>query len=171
MAHIFNPAGSCSLWRNAAMCLLCVGMSPLANAATTVTVSVTVLETPSCVINDNKTIEVDFGEILTVKVDGNNYKKSVDYTLKCSGIKSNAMQMKIQGGATVFDASALRTNISDFGVAFRSDGKPLPINSWLKFTYSGSQAPPLEAVPVKRANAKLPGGDFTAGATLLLAYQ
>ncbi|CAI0818572.1 putative minor fimbrial subunit StfF [Serratia entomophila] len=155
--------------RNAAVFLLCAGISPLTKAATTVTVSVTVLETPACVINDNRTIEVDFGEILTGGVNGSNYMKDVDYSLACSDDKSNAMRMKVQGNATPFDASALQTNISDFGVALRANGQALNVNSWLKFTYPDK--PQLQAVPVKRAGKKLPGGAFTAGATLLVFYQ
>ncbi len=169
MTHKFK-AGCFTSWRNAAMFLLCVGISPLAGA-TTVTVSVTVQVPPPCVINGNRTIEVDFGEILTVSVNGSNYKKKVDYTLECSGSKSNALQMKIQGNATSFDPTALQTNISDFGVALHADGQPLNINSWLKFTYSDNQTPLLEAVPVKKTGKTLPGGAFTAGATLLVAYQ
>lgn len=169
MAHKFKLADCFTLRRNAAMFLLCAGISPLAHAATTVTVNVTVLEIPFCTVNGNRTIEVDFGEILTVSVDGKRYMKNVDYTLECSGIKSNAMQMSVQGNATSFDPSALQTNVSDFGVALRADGQPLNINSWLKFTYPNQ--PLLQAVPVKPAGKKLPGGAFTAGATLLLSYQ
>jgi type 1 fimbria pilin len=170
MAHKFNLFGYCtSLRRNAAVFLLCAALSPLVKAATVVTVSVTVLEAPSCVINGNRTIEVDFGEVLTVSVNGNNYMKNVDYTLECSSIKSNAMQMRVQGSATSFDPTALQTNVSDFGIALRANGQPVAINSWLKFTYPDK--PLLQAVPVKAAGKKLPGGDFTAGATLMVAYQ
>ncbi|WP_411748908.1 fimbrial protein [Serratia marcescens] len=171
MAQEFNLASGFSFWGNAAMFLLCAGIPPLSDAASTVTVSVTVQMPPPCVINGNRTIEVDFGELLTVSVNGSNYKKRVDYTLECSGRQSNAMQMKIQGNATSFDATALQTNISDFGVALRANGQPLNINSWLKFTYSDNQTPLLEAVPVKKAGKTLPGGAFIADATLLVAYQ
>ncbi|CAI2526430.1 fimbrial protein [Serratia ficaria] len=170
MTHAFNPIDYLSSFgRNAAAFLLCVGVPCLTSAETLVNVSVTVLELPSCVINGNRTIEVDFGDILTVSVDGSNYMKNVDYTLECSSIKSNAMRMMLRGNSTVFDASALQTNVSDFGVALRADGQPLRVNSWLKFTYPDK--PLLQAVPVKRAGKKLPGGAFTAGATLLVAYQ
>ncbi|MBI6151089.1 fimbrial protein [Serratia surfactantfaciens] len=169
MTHKFNLAGGFAFLRNAAVFLLCAGMPPLSHAATNVTVSVTVLEIPSCVINGNRTIEVDFGEILTVSVDGTKYMKDIDYTLECSGSKSNAMQMRVQGNATSFDDSALQTNISDFGVALRANSQPLRINSMLKFTYPDK--PLLQAVPVKKAGKKLPGGAFSVGATLLVAYQ
>ncbi|MBU5413215.1 fimbrial protein [Serratia ureilytica] len=157
-------------WRNVTLFLLCAGIPFLSQAATTVTVSVTVLATPSCVINGNRTVEVDFGEVLTVRVDGRNYMKNLDYTLECSDLNSNVLKMSVQGNATSFDASALQTNVNDFGVALRANGEPLSINSWLRFTYPDK--PVLQAVPVKRAGEKkLPGGAFSAGATLLLAYQ
>ncbi|EPK0251105.1 fimbrial protein [Serratia marcescens] len=169
MTNKCNLTGCFTSLRNAAVFLICTGMSPVGHAATTVTVGVTVVDKPSCVINGNRTIEVDFGEILTVSVNGSNYMKNVDYTLECSNIRSNAMQMKIQGNTATFDPSALQTNVSDFGVALRTNGQPLNINSWLKFTYPDK--PLLQAVPVKLAGKKLPGGAFTAGATLLVAYQ
>lgn len=124
--------------------------------ATTVNVSVTVLAVPSCVINGHRTIEVDFGEVLTASVNGDNYIQKVNYTLDCSNLQTNALQMKIQGNATSFDASALQTNIDDFGVALRTNGQPLNINSWLKFTYSANQAPLLEAVPIKKRARRYP---------------
>lgn len=169
MAHKLKLGNGLISWRNVTVFLLCIGLPALSQAATTVTVSVTVQEKPACIINDNRTIEVDFGEILTVSVDGSNYMKKIDYTLVCSGLKSNALQMRIQGNPAVFNTSALQTNISDFGVALLNDGQPLRINSWLKFTYPNM--PQLQAVPVKRSGSKLPGGAFTAGATLLIAYQ
>jgi type 1 fimbria pilin len=170
MTHKFNLSGYlASLGRNAAAFLLYAAVPPLANAATNVTVSVTVLETPSCVINGNRIIELDFGEILTVSVNGSNYMKNLDYTLDCPGIKSNALRMSLQGTATSFDPSALQTNVSGFGLALRANGQPVAINSWLKFTYPDK--PLLQAVPVKKTGQKLPGGAFTAGATLLVAYQ
>lgn len=169
MAHKLKLAGCFTSLRNVAVFLACAGASPMLHASATVTVSVTVLEAPSCVINGNRTIEVDFEEVLTVSVDGNRYLKNVDYTLECSGIKSNAMQMMVVGNVSRFDASALQTNVYDFGVALRANGQPLNINRWLKFTYPNK--PLLQAVPVKAAGAKLPGGAFTAGATLLVAYQ
>jgi type 1 fimbria pilin len=156
---------------------VCCGLTALmllmpvwVSANTTVTVKVTVVAPPPCIINDDRTIDVDFGnELLTTKIDGDNYIKTVDYTLECKDSTRNAMKLKIQGNATTFDASALQTNMADLGVALKANGAALNINSWVNFTYPN--LPVLQAVPVKRAGTTLSGGDFSAGATLMVDYQ
>jgi type 1 fimbria pilin len=77
--------------------------------------------------------------------------------------------MKIKGNQTAFDNTALQTNITDFGVALRANGLPLKINDWVNFTYPDK--PVFQAVPVKKAGVTLKGGDFIAGATLMVEYQ
>lgn len=139
-------------------------------ANTMVTVKVTVVAAPPCIINDDQAIDVDFGsELLTTKIDGSNYIKTVDYTLECKNNTSNAMKMQVQGSATTFDSSALQTNMKDLGVALKANGSALTINNWMNFTYPNK--PVLQAVPVKRAGSSLSGGDFVAAATLMVAYQ
>lgn len=141
-----------------------------AAATSIVEIQVTVFAPPPCVINGNRTIDVDFGSnVLTNKVDGTNYLKAVDYSLDCQSDTSNAMKLLIQGNQSSFDTSALQTNISDFGVALRANGQPLVINNWINFTYPDK--PMLQAVPVKKSGAALAGGEFSSGATLLVAYQ
>jgi len=79
------------------------------------------------------------------------------------------MKLMVMGNQTFFDTSALQTNIADFGIALRANGQPLTINNWVQFTYPDK--PVLQAVPVKKAGATLTGGEFNAGATLMVAYQ
>jgi type 1 fimbria pilin len=135
-----------------------------------VMIKVTVIAPPPCTINGDQVIDVDFGnDVVTSRVDGVNYLKTVDYSLDCQGGTSNAMKLQIQGTPTAFDSSALRTNVADFGIALRANGQALVINKWVNFTYPTK--PVLQAVPVKKAGVKLPGGDFSAGATLLVHYQ
>ncbi len=151
---------------------LCVAMTSaplMALAATTVTVKVTVVAAPPCTINGDRVIEVDFGDVIVPRVDGRQYLKMVDYSLECKGQLSNAMKLAVQGNPTAFDNTALQTNVADFGIALRANGQPLAINSWMNFTYPSK--PTLQAVPVKRAGADLPGGEFSAAATLMVLYQ
>jgi len=139
-------------------------------AMSTVQVKVTVVAPPPCIINGDKTIDVDFGtNVITKNVDGINYLRLVDYSLECNGNFSNAMKLMVMGNQTFFDTSALQTNIADFGIALRANGQPLTTNNWVQFTYPDK--PVLQAVPVKKAGATLTGGEFNAGATLMVAYQ
>ncbi|MCY1688743.1 fimbrial protein [Yersinia enterocolitica] len=132
------------------------------------TVKLTILA-PTCTINDNKAISVNFGEVLTQKVDGKNYIKPVDYSLKCTGSDSQMFNMKIEGTAAQFNDSALKTNITDFGIALLANDKPLKINDSIAF--SSAKKPVLQVVPVKVVNKPLIGGDFTANAVMKISYQ
>lgn len=142
-------------------------------AATPINISGTVINPPSCVVNDNKTIVVDFGnDLLTTKVDGNTYMRTLEYTLSCNSSSSNAVKMQIQGTVSAFNNSALQVvEHADLGIALRVNGQPLPINSWLNFTYSQAQRPLLQAVPIKRPGGTLGAGSFGVGATMVVAYQ
>lgn len=135
-----------------------------------VTIKVTVVAPPPCTINGDQVINVDFGsDVVTSRVDGVNYLKTVDYSLECKNHTRNAMKMKLQGHATAFDRSALQTNMTDLGIALKANGSALTVNDWINFTYP--EKPSLQAVPVKMAGVTLAGGDFSAGATLMVNYQ
>lgn len=144
-------------------------MAVLAGRTATVTVKVTVVEVPPCTINGNRVIEVDFGDVIVPQIDGNRYLKPINYSLECTGQLTNVMKLAIQGNPTTFDNSALKTDVEDFGIAMRVNGQPLAINNWINFVYPNK--PVLQAVPVKRTGVDLPGGEFSAGATLMVQYQ
>ncbi|CAI1839559.1 MULTISPECIES: fimbrial protein [Serratia] len=156
-----------------ALSLALLVVFPVAQAAETanVTVKVTIVAAPPCVINNNNLIEVNFGnDVLTTRVDGSAYKKMpVTYSINCSGGPSNAVKMLIEGTGAGFDNAMLRTNQTDFGIALLNNDRRYPINSWLNF--NASSPPQLEAVPAKRTGATLKGGPFSAGATMKVEYQ
>ncbi|OKB64595.1 exotoxin [Serratia marcescens] len=150
------------------LCLLSIS-TPLL-AVTTLTVKVTVVAPPACVINGNQLIEVNFGDdVMTTRVDGSYKKMPVTYSVECKDMPNNAMKMQISGNSASFDRDVLQTNRADLGVALISNGKRVPMNSWLNFTYPSK--PTLEAVLVKQAGATLRGDAFSAGATMRVEYQ
>ncbi|HGM6401959.1 TPA: fimbrial protein [Serratia marcescens] len=136
---------------------------------TTVTVKVTVVVPPPCVINDDRPIDVEFGDVMTTRVDGDNYKMPVNYTLSCNGDAPNAMKLQVKGNGAAFDATVLQTSKSGLGIELLQSGGKLVVNSWLNFTYPNK--PELWAVPVKQAGEPLTGGEFSAGATMAVDYQ
>lgn len=138
-------------------------------AATTVTVKVTVVAPPPCIINDDRPIVVEFGDVLTTRVDGSNYRLPVNYTLNCKDALSNAMKLQVQGVGAGFDGTVLQTNKAGLGIELQQGDAKLPVNSWLNFTYPSK--PELWVVPVKQNGATLTGGEFTAGATMKVDYQ
>ncbi|BEM02411.1 exotoxin (plasmid) [Serratia marcescens] len=141
-----------------------------ADSSTTIRVTVTVIAPPPCVINNNNLIEVNFGsDVITTRIDGSYKKQPVVYSVECKNAPSNAMKLLIQGNSASFDGEVLQTNKDGLGVALLRNGNRQPINSWVNFTYPN--LPTLEAVPVKQAGATLSGGEFSAGATMQVAYQ
>ncbi|WP_193161054.1 fimbrial protein [Serratia ureilytica] len=140
-----------------------------APSATVITVKVTVVAPPPCVINDDRPIEVEFGDVMTTRVDGDNYKMPVNYTLSCTGSASNAIKLQVKGAGAAFDATVLQTNQTGLGIELRQGGSKLAVNSWLNFTYPNK--PELWVVPVKQTGATLTGGEFSAGATMAVDYQ
>ena len=135
---------------------------------TNVTVKVTVVAA-ACTVNDNKAIEVNFGDVATNRVNGTNYRKPVSYTLSCSGGTGNAMKLQVQGTGAAFDGSLLHTSVSGLGIRMQNGSSNLPVNQWVNFTYPDK--PALWAVPVKQSGVTLSGGKFTAAATLKVTYQ
>jgi len=155
-------------WQSLAGMLAMLPMLAFA-ASSTVTVTVTVVAPPPCVINDDRPIEVEFGDVMTTRVDGDNYKMAVNYTLSCPDAPSNAMKLQVRGTSAAFDATVLQTNKTGLGIELRQGDSKLAVNHWLNFTYPNK--PELWAVPVKQRGATLMGGEFSAGATIAVAYQ
>ena len=156
-------------------CLLCGAlvtvplMASAANTATaTVTVKVTVVAQP-CSGNGGGLIEVKFGDVMTTRVDGNNYRVPVNYTLSCPGGVPNAMKLQVKGNGASFDGTVLQTDARGLGIKLLQGSNKLPINTWLNFTYPNP--PQLWAVPVKQPGVTLAGGQFQAVATLTVDYQ
>lgn len=161
--------GIVTLQRTLAGVLTALPMLACAAPSATVTVKVTVVAPPPCVINDDRPVEVEFGDVMTTRVDGDNYKMPVNYTLSCTGGTSNAMKLQVKGNGAAFDATVLKTNKTGLGIELRQGDGKLAVNSWLSFTYPNK--PELWAVPVKQAGTTLTGGEFSAGATMAVDYQ
>jgi len=139
-------------------------------ANTNIEIKVIVVVPPPCVINNNRPIEVNFGDaVMTTRLDGNNYRTPIAYTLACGGQKNNAMQLRLQGNGASFNNQLLATNKSGLGIELLSNGVGTPINSSLNFTYPN--LPVLEAVPIKQDGVALVAGKFTAAATMEVFYQ
>ncbi|MFK3842504.1 fimbrial protein [Serratia sp. NPDC087055] len=159
-----------------ALTLLAVLLISQAGWAATVTVTVkgVIVAKPKCEINGGQDINVPFGELTTIKIDGERYgKRPIPYGVSCSGNTSGSaglLKISLQGLAPDFGDGLLRTNNNDLAIKLvQENGQQLRLNSWLNFTYP--IAPALYAVPVKRSGATLRGGDFSSAATLLVEVQ
>ncbi|WP_130099543.1 fimbrial protein [Siccibacter turicensis] len=147
---------------------------PLAQAednTAQLTVTVTIL-LPPCDINNNQTIDVDFGNnVITTEVAQGVYEKPVNYTLDCSGMDtSRTLKMRIAGTGASFDNNVLKTSIASLGVKIKKNGADYPINSDISFA-SQSDKPVFTAQLVQETGSRLPTGAFSAGATMTVDYQ
>lgn len=136
-----------------------------------VTVKVTILSPPSCTINNDRPIEVRFGDVMTTRVNGVNYRMPVNYSLYCTSLKKNELRMQIIGDAIDLGkaTNALATNVTGFGIQLQRGSTPFNINDTLDFVYPAK--PVLYAVPVKRNGVTLPTRYFVATATMSVDYQ
>ena len=66
-----------------------------------------VIAHPPCMINEGKTVEVNFGDVLSTRVDGLNYKRLVDYHPSCEQMPINTLKLSVEGNGTFFDANVL----------------------------------------------------------------
>lgn len=148
---------------------LASGMGGAANTLTATVVLTLTIVAPPCVINDNRPIEVEFGDVMTTRVDGNNYRMPVNYTLDCKNAPSSAMKLQVKGTGAGFDGTVLQTSNSALGIKLQAGATKLPVNTWMNFI--SSNKPELWAVPVKQSAATLTGGEFTAVATMNVDYQ
>ncbi|MBH2855213.1 fimbrial protein [Serratia marcescens] len=141
-------------------------------ANTTLTVSGSIVNPASCVINNNQMIDVVFGDdVITTRVStdvyGGNYLKQVVYTLECKN--ANKVNMKIEGNAAAFNSQILKTEQSDLGVALRIGNNLMAVNSTV-YQFDYPNTPQLVALPIKRSGGALTAGKFNAGATMVLSF-
>ncbi|HGM6401958.1 TPA: fimbrial protein [Serratia marcescens] len=140
-----------------------------------ITLHGTLIEPPPCTINDGNQVDVDFGDRVGInKIDGNNYRTPLSYQVTCENASSSTigklgLKLSLTGSSTSFDGEALVTNKDDLGIRIYRGDVPFTPNSSVTITLSN--LPKLEAVPVKRAGAKLTEGTFEAWATLRADYE
>lgn len=151
-------------------CLMALCMFPVIGWADVVPVNINVnIVAVPCVINNDKPIEVDFGNVLPTKVDGVNYRVPVNYTLSCPGGEYKALKLQVQGAPAGFDGKYLQTSVTVLGVELQQGSHVISVNDWVSFTYPNK--PELWVVPVKQSGATLPVGYFTATASMKVDYQ
>nr|EGT4338200.1 fimbrial protein [Cronobacter muytjensii] len=141
------------------------------NNTANITVKVAIFADP-CVINNDQLIDVDFGDsVITTEVAKGTVEKTVNYTLDCtSADQSKTLVMRISGAGADFDNTVLKTSVPALGVKMKADGADYALNTDLTLA-SATSKPALTALLVQQPGARLPTGDFTAGATMTVSYQ
>ncbi|HDT1960246.1 TPA: fimbrial protein [Enterobacter asburiae] len=130
------------------------------------------LVAPPCTINNGQSIEVLFGDNLGInKVDGNNYRQQVNYSVDCDA-EYSANNLAIVVDTTspaAFDSAGVQTNKTGLGIHILVDGVAATFAE--RVVLSDPSAPPkIEAVPVKDPGVTLTEGAFEAARTLRTDY-
>ncbi|ELY5938196.1 fimbrial protein [Cronobacter malonaticus] len=130
------------------------------------------LVAPPCTISSGKTIDVAFGNDLGVnKIDGNNYKQPVAYTVDCeAGYTANNLAIVVDTtNPALFDSAAVMTNKTGLGIRILVDNQPVTFSQRVAVTNPASP-PKIEAVPVQDQSVTLTEGAFEATMTLRADY-
>lgn len=131
------------------------------------------LVAPPCTISDGQIIDVVFGNDLGVnKIDGNNYKQPVKYTVNCAaGYAVNNLAIVIDTTAPAsFDESAVSTDKEGLGIRILVDGTAATFAKHVPVSDPASP-PVIEAVPVQDQGVTLTEGAFEATMTLRTDYM
>lgn len=133
-----------------------------------VNVSVTVTEAASCQLNDNRAIEIAFGDMPINRIDGHDYqKRSLGYGLSCN--KPIPLRLEITGSAASDNGQQLKTSIAGLNMKFFANGNSLSLNSSLKFNYPFN--PELEVVPIISPGGVSRSGMFSTTAIIKISYE
>jgi type 1 fimbria pilin len=137
---------------------------------TMLNVSGVIVDAPQCTVNGNNQVNVNFGDaIVTRKIDGQEYKQPIQFSLVCISPQSTAMRLAISGDPPSFGSGLIKTNREGLGIRLFYGTTPLASGSWVNFTYP--TVPALYAAPVALDNTTLTGGTFTGTATVVINYQ
>lgn len=136
----------------------------------TISIKGTVVATASCTFSSNETIDINFGDVYINDITGDNYKKTVPYTLTCQGdADGKTVELKWTGTGASFNSDLLTTNVTGLGIKLLEGSSQVKINAG--FTIDPNAPPTLEVVLVKDSSATLSNGqEFTASATLAVNY-
>ena len=151
----------------------CLLFACLANAASNTILNITgiVQATANCSINDGNPVSIKFDNVAIDQINGVNYSRPVNFTLKCVNLPSPSLKVRLTGTGAAYDSTSLGTSVDNLGIAFTDrNGDRMALNAtWQNFNYATQ--PTVNAVPVMRTGATLTTGGFTASATLVIEQQ
>lgn len=123
----------------------------------------------SCIINNDKPVDILFGNVGVNKVDGVQYTQSIPLSMTCDEGYSGALLLTIAGNESGFDDSAVMTDAPGLAIRIMQGGEVIQVNK--PFIITTGNLPVLTAVPVKDPQITLTGGEFHATATLIAEIE
>ncbi|CAI1981562.1 fimbrial protein [Serratia fonticola] len=130
----------------------------------------TLIEPPPCIVNGGQDINVSFDKVGINKIDGDSYRKEINFILDCIDSPPWTMSMTLSSSSVAsFSPGTIQSTINGLGIKIYSDGKPIAFSQ--PILIDPARRPKLEAVPLSEYGVTLSEGKFTASATLTVQYQ
>lgn len=152
--------------------IMLVSYATVVSSSPDITFHGNLIAPPTCIVSENKTIEIAFNEVIISDISGDNYKREVPYSVECDSENTDTgIQMKLTwtGVETDFNDSAVETDVVGLGVELQQNGQRFQQGKAINI--SKTNLPKLHAVLVKKSGALLSEGAFEAYATLQVDYQ
>lgn len=147
--------------------IMLVSYATVVSSSPDITFHGNLIAPPTCIVSENKTIEIAFNEVIISDISGDNYKREVPYSVECDSENTDTgIQMKLTwtGVETDFNDSAVETDVVGLGVELQQNGQRFQQGKAINI--SKTNLPKLHAVLVKKSGAVLSEGAFEAYATL-----
>lgn len=137
-----------------------------------------ILNTSNCIINDNKVIDVDFGQVSRTSITGNGletfHKIDKEVNINCSDPNINqAVKISLNADYAHFSRNAIKTSIPGLGVELYHNGNVVPpFTSFPSYVNNGSSHDVVTFTLVKDLNAPprdLEEGIFVATGSLIIS--
>ncbi|PAX77395.1 fimbrial protein [Citrobacter braakii] len=124
----------------------------------------------ACSINNDRTIEIAFGNIGINKIESENYTRNIDYELDCGSVGgANTVLLTLKATPVPSDGSIIDSGRKGLWIQFYKDSVPLKLNE--EFKVENVTAPPKLMVKLITDPAEDPEeGPFSCTATLIAEY-
>ena len=80
----------------------------------------------TCTINDDNKINIEWKDLITMDMTGENYKQNIIAKFQCNA--ATKMTLKISGDKTSFGIGLLASNSDNVAIQFYSDDKKVNVN-------------------------------------------
>lgn len=98
--------------------IMLVSYATVVSSSPDITFHGNLIAPPTCIVSENKTIEIAFNEVIISDISGDNYKREVPYSVECDSENTDTgIQMKLTwtGVETDFNDSAVETDVVGWG--------------------------------------------------------
>ncbi len=129
-----------------------------------------------CEINAGQSIDIDFGNVATTKLDGNHYRENKTLTVSCSGGEFDsgldAVSAKFMGTASPFSSDYFSSTHNGIGIVLKDEaGNAIKPQAEKKINIvSGKGSLPVSFAPVAQSRS-IDAGEFTASIIVKLLLE